>query len=937
MSNNKISSKERYLPILAEKIIRQNLSKQDAIDRFLETYGQNRFILTALGSILNGPEYKLPKEPWLTAWKLIKEYPQKIETSDFDLSDYNLENHRQKDGLDRNLIENIVKRVEPRIKISSPRNSFEYRIRNNLEEEIHKKSFDLKDIISINFTSGELISLSVFKIDEILDVNSLIELADALKLKIDRCLNLTHRIGLNKKRNNWRLGEIKRVYYVKHRNAYPNTTRIEPMLRDDDPDEFSRGFAPSVKLLFEVVARLASLEKDKRALNTARYIVARWSIEDASIYKRLWAAMAARFPRLVSIDQISDFLFQIDASNFWTMPYCEIAEMRALRFKDLDQKVQIRLVTKIVRGPPRSIWGKSVDEVKVRKYSRHVSMSELRRIQIGGGSLPTKVNALLKSYEEEQRLNPDQFNGLELPKREDGFIEFDFPEGTKASFVPPNPDAKFDDLKGDQRLGELEKDLSSNNRSWDNDPVDRARDWLMISGNTIHVLCDFETAANGGDNFPNVWLHFGWSHRPADLNQSGLKDPEIAERVLILLGKLSDGTIERAIEGISSWLDAWSHSFEPSLRLLLPVWKKAWPIAVTKTNAKVENTGETNLNDVVSADNDKEPNNLYTLNTAAGKLVSVFLKICPKLYDDKPVFMGGSVERQMRDLVIAAEGRSGLIAKYRLIEALSYFLRANSDWSRKHLIKPLRKDDHSALILWRALGRRTQFTNVLKELGDEICRKTTDSRLGETTRRQFVFSLVIESLHALREENRNPAVRNEDVQQVIRTVEAKLRVSAANAVQRFVAEFSKKENDPTSVEDLFNNAAKKFINDIWPKERSLITPSVSAEFAQLPAVCGKAFADAVATVERYLMPFESWSLMDYGLYKYDNIESGLAKIINDGRKADALLTLLDLTIGKGEDARIPYGVTEALAQVEKCDPSLTTDFRFRRLAAAARR
>ena len=108
MSNNRILSKEIYLLIIAEKILRQNLSKKDGVDHFLKPYQQNPFVLRALESILNGPENQLPKEPWLTAWKLINEYAQKNEPSDFHLSDYNLENRRQKGGFDRSLIEDII-------------------------------------------------------------------------------------------------------------------------------------------------------------------------------------------------------------------------------------------------------------------------------------------------------------------------------------------------------------------------------------------------------------------------------------------------------------------------------------------------------------------------------------------------------------------------------------------------------------------------------------------------------------------------------------------------------------------------------------------------------------------------------------------------------------------------------------------------------------
>ena len=43
MSNNRILSKEIYLLIIAEKILRQNLSKKDGVDHFLKPYQQNPF------------------------------------------------------------------------------------------------------------------------------------------------------------------------------------------------------------------------------------------------------------------------------------------------------------------------------------------------------------------------------------------------------------------------------------------------------------------------------------------------------------------------------------------------------------------------------------------------------------------------------------------------------------------------------------------------------------------------------------------------------------------------------------------------------------------------------------------------------------------------------------------------------------------------------
>ena len=126
-----------------------------------------------------------------------------------------------------------------------------------------------------------------------------------------------------------------------------------------------------------------------------------------------------------------------------------------------------------------------------------------------------------------------------------------------------------------------------------------------------------------------------------------------------------------------------------------------------------------------------------------------------------------------------------------MIEKLGYFLYADEEWTEENLIRLLRVDDAGALALWRAVGRRTQFTDVLKIIGNDMVDRTTDSQLGRETRRSLAFSLVIESLHALRE-GREPAVKQGRVQQMIRSLDDEVRAECAEAITRFVRIFQKR-------------------------------------------------------------------------------------------------------------------------------------------------
>lgn len=501
--------------------------------------------------------------------------------------------------------------------------------------------------------------------------------------------------------------------------------------------------------------------------------------------------------------------------------------------------------------------------------------------------------------------------------------------------------SRYDDLQGISRLQSLETALATSRGGWDDDPAERANDWINQQGNADKVLADFEATNNGGDDFPKVWNRFGWAHRPRQQDGEASQDAKLggeAARVLCLLNQLSDTTFSSAIEGVCAWLDAWEkHTVK--LKLALPIWLRLWPIAVEVTNRRPERVNDEDLSVTARAeDDDREPMDLDTLNAPAGKLVGFFLAACPSLPPGAQAFPADSMEGQMRDIVIAAEGRSGLIARHRMIEALPYFLRAAPDWAQEYLIAPLLKDDGTALALWRAVARRTQFTEVLKIIGPAMAERANDRRLGRETRRRLVFSLVIESLHAFRK-GRPPAVPNQRVQQMLRTLDDEVRASAADAIQSFVRDISSRpppDQYCSTRDGLFRNAAAPLLREVWPQERSLATPGVSSALADLPATSGEAFAEAVDTIARFLVPFECWSMVNYGLYGGEGEEKKLA-VINDKAKARALLKLLDLTVGTSEGAVIPHDLTDALDQILTVDSALSTNAVFRRLATAARR
>jgi hypothetical protein len=847
-------------------------------------------------------------EPWRSAWRLIEESWNNSTGDDLSHTKVYDIKHRLEDG-DRSgiTVAAITQLVAPRPNIESFSNSRRFLVK----RPKHVKS--VEQLFSVRLTSGRLIDPHLIGLQKIADVPFFGELANALDAVVVSGLDIARRFGWSENKQLWRMGHLHRVYYVAKRDSDGS---------DHDPDEFERGIAPSVKLLHYVVSHLAEIDLASATRHTQR-----WKQLASPLHLRLWAAIS-RDSRITVADEVAQFLLSAADQYFWDQNINpEIAEVRALRFAEFSATDQRAIIKRIRKRPPRSQWPRSSEADLLENARTYWAVRELRRIQIAGATLPALDNKWLSS---EIGKFPELAN---MSRVDDGFMG-----GATVQWVSPKPDARYDLMIGEHRLKTLESALTSARIGWNDDPAERASDWIRQKGNYQKILADLETLPDGGSAFAKIWNRFGWAHSPIDQgNIEDLLQPSEIDRVLLQLIKLQDSTISNAIDGISNWLSTWKQLLATRPDGLV-MWHRVWPLAVRATNERKPTTEQTDLQTVARTTNDKEPLDLDTLNTPAAKLVDVFYARCPTIHGEEHPFAVDGLLKAMRDTIIAAPGRAGLIVKHRLIGNLNYFLRADENWTRDHLITPLMSENVEALALWRAIARQTHFNKVLTIIGSAMTERATDPRLGRETRQSLVFSLVIECLNSLRDA-RTPAVPYARIQQMIRTIDDEVRAHGANAIQRYVRDVSAKSEDdstPPSAEELFRLAARPFLQQVWPQEQSLSAPGTSRAFADLPATARDAFAEAVDTIERFLVPFECWSMLDYGLYGDEDGEPKLANIDN-AAKASAFLRLLHRTIGTTETSTIPMDLGEALNQVRKVAPSLVETPIFRRLATAARR
>lgn len=893
-----LNAHDRSVQATLMAFLRGRLEERDTVWWALNTFPNDIIRRQAILETLNAHNRPEMKEPWNLAWRLIEEYWNSPPYDEDTYSeDYTLKTRLQNGDRTGSLIYAITDFIAPKLKIEKFSDiTLKYK-------PLPKRVTKIDDLFTVTLASGKLREPDQFRLDSVNEPSFLYSLAQSLDAAVINGLDIARRLGWNSEYL-WKLGGLNRVYYVPE-NDRPN---------EHEPDEFSDGIAPVVKLLYTTVDRLAELD-----LSLGKLIVQRWKLLDSPVFRRLWAAMA-RNPMMCSDEEVSDFLLTINDDIFWDKTnFPEVAELRAKRFKAFNNDDLKRLIQRLQKGPPRSFWSKKLNKDKVKEYTLHTIATEFHRIELADG-LPNTLKPWLKDLK-------SKFTDItELTT-----VEGDFTHTPKARSFSQVPDNRFDTLKGHERLSALESALSTARSSWSDRTSASASAWINEKTNYLFVLEDLISNRKSGNSYPHVWEQFGWVHRQTSVEPARNLLEEVHEVVGLLID-LKPETIRKAIDGLSDWVRSWSTYIKNDPRLM-QFWDTFWPIAVQATNALQKNDDTPDLNAIVVS-SDPELKDLDTLNTPAGKLIELFLSSCPDIGKHKKnIFHANSNLRKIADQIVTSPGRAGLIGKHRMIESIGYFLNLDDTWTQKNLISSLKENSNSSIPLWRAIARRTLNSAVLKHIGDEVLQRVLDDRLDRSTRNNLLFSLILECLNALYED-RLPEVSYDRIQQLIRNLEDESRAHGLQTLIGFVQ--YKSENTTDTPEKIFRKAIVPFLNDVWPQERSFATPASSRVLAKLPEASGSAFIKAVSVIERFLVPFSCWSMLDYGLYGDSHGKPKIA-FINSVARANALLKLLDLTIGTSETAVIPHELPKVLDHLKSISPKIAENYIFRRLATTARR
>jgi hypothetical protein len=883
--------------------LRDRLNDRAAIEWALELDSQHAEERNAIRNLLTFPDVNV-KEPYRSAWFWLLESwsarPQQTEHSTFGI-----QSRIKRGGLDGDTLRQVVDLVRP------------WPLLKKLEDwrlyggpappKVPRK---LRDLVSISMTSGPLISLQDVCLQDLAQPIFADELADRLEAALLDGLHSARRLGWIEGGIDLTSHDVERVYRIPRTGANEN--------EEPDPDTYRDGFAPVTKLLYDVVDVLSRIDAE-----SARTRIARWRGSKWALLRRLWAAHA-RNRQLVSANDLADAFARLTDQEFWSpMEYPEFVELRARRFDDMDGADRLGIEEKIRALPPASLWRRKVPAKDLVRYQHVRAATELKRIVAAGCHISVASRSWLA----------DVAAKYEVPDVR--AVDFDFEPSALVRWTTENPEG-FDAADVRSALGKLE--VAFNNARWDHN-ADSA--WSYVREHVSELLELFSDSPELAAKNLGVLRQILKTQHPAERQPNQNADEaenrattskRQALKLLELLGAMPDQALSAFVDGLSGWMATWVDILK-SNPAFAALWLRAWPVAVEATNKRAP-LQQNDVNELLGEREEPDRGERLAaaaLNTPAGLMMTAFLRMCPNLNDVPQPFASDPL-RRMRAAAAGVVGPARQQVLHRFLSHLEYMRRADEEWTDRNLLDALNRVDAANIEIWDAVTRNPVLRyETMRQIGERMAEVAhsgalppgTSARLGE----RVVYRVLLD-----KNDREEPSVSDGTVQQMLRLGTDGLRATSGRVLGVFV----ESDDRRSSPEERFKNVVKPFLEFVWPKERTLTSRSLSGALAELPAKARTAFAEAVDVIERFLTPFDCWSLHNYGLYGRDPNAAKLREL-NGPKEATALLKLLDITVGSEEGAIRPLDLDRALVAIQEADPKLVRDTRYARLSALVRR
>ena len=726
----------------------------------------------------------------------------------------------------------------------------------------------------------------------------LVALFERLQRSIDNVFRVLGIIGLEENHFVHYSGDVEKVEYNEN----------------DEINAFSKIAVP-IKLMHTILTRIEEIDT-KSFLKIMKNL----HLRDDDISVRLWASVAQK-STFLPIEEIDSFLLRLDPKQFWNIQnYPEIAKLRVVRFGSLEKFTQTFVLDHILELPPRGLFPQGMKADEISKAQHRFAKSELLRIKKENNKLPQK-------YEDwiiEANKKFAEIENLRKP------YNLYFSEDMQ-TFEFPIEENKLIQLKGEELFNELEKLFKTGSF------YDLSYQWVREGVNFKYLIGEMKRHKNTVLLYPIVLMLVYLTHTPHNYPEEETQEESVFEFLFSLLQSIPKKILSRKVDNFCRWLDSWKENLT-SASMVFDIWKELYEIIIQEyKEQKDENLlNKNNQRALIDINNIS----LEIYRSPFATLINIFISLVEK---DNAALIPTTHDSSlisMRDQLIDSEDPVKLIAIARMIEKFPLFLNIDEQWALDNLLSPLKEYDERSKLLWVVLSQSPIDYKRLEILGDYILAPIQDLTLALEPRKNLMKSIIYGTLNSYVNEGELnlPIIKNKLIE-TLRRISDEERVHISDLLQGYLKYYCSSSNEIVANSDTvkYADSVILFIREIWPKEPIFKSKEISSHFAMLPAYAHNRFSEMYETVKRYIVPFECYSMINFGFFLYEENElsvKNLKSTIQTREDALSLLKLIKQSINYESDRRIkPYELEFVLAFIRDDYTELASSVEFKQLAS----
>jgi hypothetical protein len=594
-------------------------------------------------------------------------------------------------------------------------------------------------------------------------------------------------------------------------------------------------------------------------------------------FKRL-ALFSASKDGCVSPEQWTNWLLSNSAWWLWSVETArEVYRLFVLQGKHLKGVPQELLETAILAGPPREIYR---DGLEPERWDNLVAKSIwLHLAKLKSSGLKLGDDARTKFLE----ISQDHPKWKLAENERDEFSHWMSGTGD------PDYEGSYEvDIAPRKRKELVQWLTSSKSKEQSFDDLDT---WQEVCKTRLfHSLAALHDLAH-----KDKWPMERWSEAFYAWSEKGLARRSW-NNAAKLLTNIPDDVLEGVLSGICYWLENVAKEIEMHEDVFLSLCDRIINLNV-KADTGIMKDGVPLENPVTNAIN-------HPIGNTTSALIHFWLKQNPS---DNELLPAGIKELFTR--ICKREQKNFRHGRVILASRVIALFRVDRDWSEQKLLPLFNWDDfNEAKSAWEGfLWSPRIYQPLLLMLKHHVLETSKNyAALGEH-RQQFATFLTYLALNDL------DGYSVEDFRSAISNLPQEGLDECAQALSQAV------DSSGEQCEDYWENRAKPFWLEVWPKSLDLISPSISDSLARLAISTRDKFPVALASMKDWLQPIEH---PDYVIHLLNNSK------LCERYPADALL-LLDLLIDNQRWK--PSELMTCLQQIASSDSQLSKESNYKRL------